>query len=100
MDMAVRMESMFRGHTVDVVDRLEPSARGRATDTVERDATTVRVEGTGVLEMENEAEQGQRGHGGPRFYHHGRKISPLLLSWHIPVDVRFGGGGCREDFRP
>ena len=20
--------------------------------------------------------------------------------WHIPVDVRLGGGGCREDFRP
>jgi hypothetical protein len=26
-------------------------------------------------------------------------FSPLF--WHIPVDVRLGGGGrCREDFRP
>ena len=23
-----------------------------------------------------------------------------LLFWHIPVDVRLGEGGCREDFRP
>ena len=29
----------------------------------------------------------------------GRK-SLVLFLWHIPVDVRLGGGGCREDFRP
>ena len=28
------------------------------------------------------------------------KLSALPLSWHILVDVRFGGGGCHEDFRP
>ena len=22
------------------------------------------------------------------------------LPWHMPVDVRLGGGGCREDFQP
>ena len=22
-----------------------------------------------------------------------------LTYWHVPEDVRFGGGGCREDFR-
>ena len=29
----------------------------------------------------------------------GRK-SLVLFLWHIPEDVRLGGGGCREDFRP
>ena len=28
------------------------------------------------------------------------KISRFVPFWHIPVDVRLGGGGCREDFRP
>ena len=31
---------------------------------------------------------------------HHKPKSHLLSSWHIPEDVRFGGGGCREDFRP
>ena len=84
----------------DMVDRMGRTVRGRAADTAALEPTVVLVEGTGMLEMEDEVEQGQRGRGGPRLYHHGRKILPLLLSWHILVDVRFGGGGCRDDFRP
>ena len=52
---------MVRGHTVDVVDRMEPMVRGRAADAADREATTVRVEGTGMLEVEDEVEQSRQG---------------------------------------
>ena len=54
-DMADRMELVFRGDAMDLADRVEPMVRGCASDTV------ARVEGTGMLEMEDEVEQGQRG---------------------------------------
>ena len=31
---------------------------------------------------------------------HHKPKSHLLSSWHIPEDVRFGGGGCRGGFWP
>ena len=44
---------------MDMVDRMEPVVRGCATDTVDREATAVRVERTGMLEIEDEVDQGQ-----------------------------------------
>ena len=63
------------------------------------ETTVVRVERMGMLEMEDKAEKSQRAREGTRLLTIA-EISHLLLSWHIQVDVWFGGGGCREDFRP
>ena len=60
-DMADRMELVVRGDTMDVVGRLEPTVRGHTTDTADLEAMMVRVEGTGMLEVEDEVEQGRQG---------------------------------------
>ena len=67
---------------------------------VEREATVVRMDGVVLLEVEDKVgqahEDAKDSVGRP-----GRKsriLSPMF--WHIPVDVRLGRGGCREDFRP
>ena len=60
----------------------------------------VRVYGVDLLEVEDEAGQAHED-GKGSVGHLGRKsrvLSPMF--WHIPVDVRLGGGGCREDFHP
>ena len=67
---------------------------------VDRKAAVVRVDGVVLLEVEDKtgrAHEDAKDSVGRR----GRKsrvLSPMF--WHIPEDVRLGGGGCREDFRP
>ena len=67
---------------------------------MDREATVVRVEGVVLLKVEDEV--GQADEDAKDSVNHldrkSRVLSPLF--WHIPVDVRLGGGGCREDFRP
>ena len=69
-DMADQMESVVRGLAVNLVDR------GRKEP--------ARRSGAGTAEDPVD--------------HRRQNLSPFP-SWHIPVDVRFGGGGSREDFR-
>ena len=47
-----------------MVDRMEPMVRGHVADMVDREATMVRMGRMGMLEMEDEVGQGQRGSGG------------------------------------
>ena len=42
---------------------MEPMVRGHVVDTVDREATMVRMGRMGMLEMEDEVGQGQRGSG-------------------------------------
>ena len=72
------------------VDWMEPMVRGHAV---------VRVGRTGMLEMEDEAEQSQRGRDGTRLLTIA-EISPLLFFGTYRWMCRFGGGRYREDFRP
>mgnify|MGYP000064134042 FL=1 len=76
---------------------MEPTVQERMAGTVDREVMVVRVGRMGMLKIEDKAEQNQRGREGPRLLIIA-KISHLLLSWHVPVDVRVGGGRCREDF--
>jgi hypothetical protein len=61
--------------------------------------TVVRVERVVLLEVEDEAEQADDDakDSVDRLDRKSHVLSPLF--WHISVDVRLGGGGCREDFR-
>ena len=108
------MQSMDRGHPVDVADRveattrrtspgmadrMEPTVRDHSAEMVGRTTTVVRVDGVDLLEVEDETEQAREVAEGS-VGRLGRKSRVLSLFWHIPVDVRLGGGGCREDFRP
>ena len=76
-DMENRMESVVRGHVVDVVDWMEPTDRGRKEP--------ARLSDVGTTED---------------LVDHRRQNLSHFLSWHIPVDVRFGGGGCHEGLWP
>ena len=67
---------------------------------VDREAMVDRVDGVVLLEVEDEVGQVDED-AKASVYNLDRKshvLSPLF--WHIPVDVRSGGDGCREDFRP
>ena len=94
------MESVVRGDAVDEVDRMEPTVRDHSAEMVDREATVVRMDGVGLLEVEDEAGQADEDakDSVDRLDRKSHVLSPLF--WHIPVDVRLGGGGCREDFRP
>ena len=78
---------------------MEPMVRDHSARMVDRKAAAVRMDGMVLLDVEDEDEQATRMlrtrfpalTENPTFF-------PFL--WHIPVDVRLGGGGCREDFRP
>ena len=63
---------------------------------VDREATMVRVDRVVLLEVEDEVGQAHED-AKDSVDSLGRKSFPF---WHILVDVRLGGGGCREDFRP
>ena len=90
--MADRMGSVFKGHTVDVADRMASTDRIQTTDMEGRMEKTDRA-------GKEPARRPDAGTVEDPDDHHGRNHSHFL-SWHIPVDVRFGGGGCREVFRP
>ena len=99
MDVADRVEATTRRTSSSVADRMEPTVRDHSAEMVGRKATVVRVDGVDLLEVEDEAGQAHevvKGSVGRL----GRKSRVLFPFWHIPVDVRLGGGGCREDFRP
>ena len=62
-------------------------------------SVVVRVDGVVLLEVEDEAGQAHED-AKDSVGRLGRKSRVLFHFWHIPVDVRLGGGGCREDFQP
>ena len=100
LDLADRVEAATRRTSSSMVDRMEPTVRDHSTEMVDREAAAVRVEGVVLLEVEDEVGQVDKD-AKDSVGHLGRKscvLSPMF--WHIPVDVRLGGGGCHEDFRP
>ena len=99
MDVADRVEATTRRTSSSVADRMEPTVRDHSAKMVGRKATVVRVDGVDLLEVEDEAEQAHEV-AEDSVGRLGRKSRVLSPFWHIPVDVRLGGGGCREDFRP
>jgi hypothetical protein len=81
-----------------MVDQMELTVRDRSTEMVDQEATVVQVERVVLLEVEDEAGQADKD-AKDSVDHLDRKSHVLFpLFWHIPVDVRLGGGGCREDF--
>ena len=99
MDVADRVEATTRRTSSSVVDRMAPTVRDYLAGMVGREATTVRMDGMVLLEVEDEAEQATRMLR-TRFPALAENPTFFPFLWHIPVDVRLGGGGCREDFRP
>ena len=79
---------------------MEPTVRDHSAEMVDREATVVCVDGVVLLEVEDKA--GQAHEDAKDSVDHLDQKSHILspLFWHIPVDVRLAGGGCREDFRP
>ena len=79
---------------------MEPTVRDHSAEMVDREAAVVRVDGVVLLEVENKTGQAHEDAKDSvgRLGQKSRVLSPMF--WHIPVDVRLGGGGCREDFRP
>ena len=74
---------------------MAPTVRDHSARMVDRKAAVVRVDGVVLLEVEDKTGQahedakdsvGRRGR-------KSRVLSPMF--WHIPVDVRLSGGGCR-----
>ena len=113
-EMVDREATVVRGHTVDVADwveamtrrtsssvedRMAPTVRDHSAGMVGRKATVVCMDGMVLLEVEDEAEQATRALRA-RLAAFAENLAFCPLFWHIPVDVRLGGGGCREDFRP
>ena len=82
-------------HTVGAGER-----KKEALNPKDREAAVVRMGGVVLLEVEDEVRQVNEEAKGSvdRFDQKSHVLS--LLFWHIPVDVRLGEGGCREDFRP
>ena len=89
--VADRMDSVVRGHPMDVADRMVPTVRIQTSDMDDRMEKTERA-------GKEPARRSRTGKAEDPVDHHRRNLSHFP-SWHIPVDVRFGGGGCREDFR-
>ena len=58
--MADRVEATTRRTSSSVADRMGPTVRDRSAEMVGRKATMARVDGTGLLEVEDEAEQATR----------------------------------------
>ena len=77
-----------------------PTVRDHSAEMVGRKATVVRVDGVVLLEVEDDVGQADEDTKDSidRFDQKSHVLSPLI--WHIAVDVRLGGGGCREDFHP
>jgi hypothetical protein len=85
---------------VDVADRVEPMFRGHAAGTTDREASVVRVERVVLLEVEDESGRTDKAaEVSSAFYGRKSHLFSLLLGtywWMCGLD----GGGCREDFRP
>ena len=99
VDVADRVEATTRQTSSSVADRMEPTVRDHSAEMVGRKAAVVRVDGVVLLEVEDKsgrAHEVAKGSVGRL----GRKSRVLSPFWHISVDVRLGGGRCREDFRP
>ena len=90
--MADRTGSVFQGHAVDVADWMAPTVRIQTSDMEDRMEKTDRA-------GKEPARRSGTGKAEDPVDHRRRNLSHFP-SWHIPVDVRFGGGGCREVFRP